>query len=419
MIRRALIIFSILCTTAYAQVASKKQVNEWHKQMRQALFIPNPLPKLEVENYITFTPALGVVAERVSYKTEYGLRVPAIVYRPATEPKSKVPGMVLVNGHGADKTSWYAYYTAILYAKAGAVVVTYDPIGEGESNDDHQDGVGEHDKKILDPPSMPARMGGLMITDIMQAVSYVIQRRDVDSKRIAVLGFSMGSFESALAGAADPRIHALLLTGGGDLDGTDGYWDRSAIMCQGGPYRALAFLGDRGPVLYTLSARRGVTFILNGTNDTVVDIPHHEQDFFDDLRKRTIALNGSDRGVFETYFDPGASHRPNWMTPTAAAWLEKNLSFPNWSSTPVASLPVEPMRTWAERVGLPLNKSSSREDRDAGLPLLIAPAPLLTKEQLSILPLADWQRRKSEFVYSTWVERILTAAKSAFPTPKP
>ena len=419
MIRRALIVFSILCSTAYAQVAGKNQVNEWRKQMRQALFIPDPLPKLEVENYTTFTPTPGVVAERVSYKTEYGLRVPAIVYRPATQPKGKVPGMVLVNGHGADKTSWYAYYTAILYAKAGAVVVTYDPIGEGESNDDHQDGVGEHDKKILDPPSMPARMGGLMITDIMQAVSYLIQRRDVDSKRIAVLGFSMGSFESALAGAADPRIHALLLTGGGDLDGTDGYWDRSAIMCQGGPYHALAFLGDRGPVLYTLSARRGVTFILNGTNDTVVDIPNHEQDFFDDLRKRTIALNGSDRGVFETYFDPDASHRPNWMTPTAATWLEKNLNFPNWSSTPVASLPVEPMRIWAERVGFTLNKSSAREDRDAGLPLLVAPVPLLTKEQLSILPLADWQRRKSEFVYSTWVERALTAAKSEFPAAKP
>jgi dienelactone hydrolase len=419
MVRRILIVFSLLCFVAQAQPASKKQVNAWRRQMRQALLIPDPLPNLEVEDYTTFEPAPGITAARISYKTAYGLRVPAIVYYPTVASAQKLPGMVLVNGHGADKTSWYAYYTAVLYAKAGAVVITYDPIGEGDSNDDHQDGVGEHDKKILDPPSMPARLGGLMITDIMQGVSYLIQRHDVDAKRIAVLGFSMGSFESALAGAADPRIHALLLTGGGDLDGADGYWDRSAVMCQGGPYRALAFLGDRGPVLYTLGARRGVTFIINGTNDTVVDIPHHEQDFFDALRQRTITLNGSDHGVFETYFDPGASHRPNWMTPTAAAWLEKNLRFPNWSSISVAGLPVEPMRAWAERVGFTLNKSSAREDRDAGLPILVAPVPLLSKEQLTILPLADWERRKSEFVYSTWAERATTAAKSMPSVTKP
>jgi hypothetical protein len=60
------------------------------------------------------------------------------------------------------------------------------------------------------------------------------------------------------------------------LDGANGYWDRSAIMFQGGPYHALAYFGNRGPVLYTLSVRRGVTFILNGTNDTLVDITDHE-----------------------------------------------------------------------------------------------------------------------------------------------
>src|SRR5580698_8202992 len=121
-VRRILIVFSVFCLTAYAQPASKKQVDEWRTQMRQALFIPNPLPKLEVENYTTFEPTPGITAARVSYKTVYGLRVPAIVYYPTKAPAKKLPGMVLVNGHGADKISWYAYYTAILYAKAGAVV---------------------------------------------------------------------------------------------------------------------------------------------------------------------------------------------------------------------------------------------------------------------------------------------------------
>jgi dienelactone hydrolase len=414
MIRTACIALLLLCTASDAQVASKAQVKIWRKQIRQALFIPDPLPKLEPETYGSFEPAPGVVAERVSFRTEYGLRVPAIIYRPASAPRGKMPGMVLVDGHGGDKASWYSYYTGIVYARGGAVVVTYDPIGEGESNDDRKDGTSEHDRPIEVPGSMPARMGGRMITDILQSVSYLAQRKDVDPHRIAVLGFSMGSFTAVLAGAADPRIHALLVTGGGDLDGPGGYWDASSkIMCQSGPYRALRFLGDRPAVLYTLNARRGTTYILNGTDDTVVDIPHHAQDFFGALRARVVALNGSSRGVFETYFDPGASHRPDWMTPVAAEWLGKNLDFPNWPQQPadtIAKLPVERMRKWAEGVGYPLGKSSGREDRDAGLPVIVVGVPLLSQDQLSLLSPAEWARRKDEFVYSVWVSRALADA---------
>jgi dienelactone hydrolase len=396
-----------------AQTATAAQVNLWRQQIRHALYIPDPLPAPAPEFYGSFTPTSGITAERVSYVTGYGLRVPAIVYRPATPPRGKMPAIVVVNGHGADKSSWYSWYTGILYARAGAVVVTYDPIGEGERNDDHKDFTGEHDKIIATPPSMPPRLGGLMVTDVMQAVSYLSQRPDVDPHRIAVLGFSMGSFVSSLAGAADPRIHALLLDGGGDLDGPGGYWDSGhAVMCQAAPYKALNFLGDRPAVLFTLGARRGNTFIINGTNDTVVDIPHHEQDFFDAMRKRVIALNGSDRGVFTTYFDPGASHRPSWITHTAAEWLGSQLHFPNWPQNTITALPTISIHDWAASVGYPLINSYARADRDAGIQAIAADVPLLTTAQTDILSLSAWQLLKKDFVYATWVERATAAAQS-------
>ena len=398
-----------------AQVATRKQVDLWRQQMRDALFIPNPLPATSPESYGSFTAAPGVVVERISYRTEYGLRIPSDVYRPATPSKGKMPAIIVVNGHGADKSSWYSYYTGVLYARAGAVVLTYDPIGEGERNYDHKVNTGEHDK-IIDVPTMAPRMGGLMVTDIMQAVTYLSARPDVDAHRIAVMGFSMGSFISSLAGAADPRIHALLLVGGGDLDGSGGYWDSGhAVMCQAGPYKALNILGDRPAVLFTLNARRGSTFIINGTNDTVVDIPHHEQDFFDALRQRVIALNGSDRGVFTTYFDPGASHRPSWMTRIAAEWLGTQLHFPYWSESGIASQPVNSIKDWASAVGYPLSKSSSREDRDAGIQALIGNVPLMTSEQTDVLSPAQWQSRKSEFIYANWVEHALADAQTTLP----
>ena len=397
-----------------AQVTTGKQAELWRQQMRRALFIPDPLPPISPESYGSFAPMPGVIAERVSYRTEFRLRVPAIVYRPTITPKGKMPAIVVVNGHGGDKSSWYAYYTGVLYAQAGAVVLTYDPIGEGERNDDHKVNASEHDKLILDPSSMPPRMGGLMVTDIMQAVSYLAQRPDVDAHRIAVMGFSMGSFLSALAGAADPRIHALLLVGGGDLDGPGGYWDSShAVMCQSGPYKALGFMGDRPAVLFTLNARRGNTFIINGTNDTVVDIPHHEQDFFDAMRKRVVAMNGSDRGVFTTYFDPGASHRPSWMTRVAAQWLDRELDFPNWPRSGIASLPVASIRDWGTSAGYVFNKSSEREDRDAGIVAIAGNVPLMTSAQTDILSRPGWELLKSDFVYSSWVKRAFEDAKAS------
>ena len=210
--------------TGLACIASSSGPRE---QIEATLFVPSPLPKLDPESYGEFEVAAGVIAERVSYATDYGLRVPAIVYRPKVLPKGNVPGLIVVNGHGGDKYSWYAFYSGILYARAGAVVVTYDPIGEGERNAERKNGTRQHDRNV-DPPEMGRRMGGLMITDVMQAVSYLSQRQDVDAKRLAAMGYSMGSFVLGLACAVETRLNACVLAGGGNLDGEGGYWDSSS-----------------------------------------------------------------------------------------------------------------------------------------------------------------------------------------------
>ena len=101
---------------------------ELRAQIRAALRVPSALPALDLELYGDLRITPDVVIERVSYATGYGLRVPAIVYRPAIKPAGRMPGLIVVNGHGGDKYSWYAFYAGILYARAGAVVVTYDPI---------------------------------------------------------------------------------------------------------------------------------------------------------------------------------------------------------------------------------------------------------------------------------------------------
>lgn len=200
--------------------------------IRDVLLIPNPLPPLAARTHGRFEPAPGVTAERVTYGTQFGMRVPAVLYSPRPLPPSKIPALVVVNGHGGDKYSWYAFYAGVLYARAGAAVLTYDPTGEGERNGERKSGTRAHDKE--EPPAeLARRLSGLMVTDVMQAVSYVAQRPEVDRGRIAAAGYSLGSFVVALAGAVETRLRACVLVGGGNLDGPDEYWDNSKPMCQG------------------------------------------------------------------------------------------------------------------------------------------------------------------------------------------
>src|SRR5580700_6943618 len=152
-------------------------------KIQRTFHVPNPLPALDVQQHGSFEVEPGIVADRVTYNTQLNMRVPAIVYHPAgapTESKLKRPAIIIVNGHGGDKYTWYAFYAGVMYARAGAVVVTYDPIGEGERNLQHKSGTRAHDKYV--PPDENGRwMGGLMMTDIRQAVSYLRERPDVDT----------------------------------------------------------------------------------------------------------------------------------------------------------------------------------------------------------------------------------------------
>ena len=356
-------------------------------KIRATLFVPNPLPALQTQTYGQFDAAPGVVGERVSYATDYGLRVPAIVYRPKRLPAGKMPGIIVVNGHGGDKFSWYAFYAGILYAQAGATVLTYDPIGEGERNLQRQDGSRQHDRQV-DPPQMARRMSGLMITDVMQAVSYLAQRPDTDPKRLAALGYSMGSFVLGIACAVETRLNSCVLAGGGNLDGPGGYWDSSSKkMCQAIPYQSLMFLGDRGPVLYDLHA-----------------IPRMGATFFDDLRQRTIALHGSERNVFEVQWIEGAGHRPHWLTRQAAMWLEQRLHFPNWTPDSIAKMPETHILEWIDKKDVLIDKAYATELREGGTRALGANFPAVPHDAMNALPRDWWEREKDQYVYETWLK---------------
>jgi len=404
--------------TAKEQAA---RLERWRQEIRRQLYIPAKLPALEAKIWSTFSPTEGVLADRVTYRTLDGMLVPAIVYRPDPRMmhwKGKLPGIVVVNGHGGDKFSWYAFYSGMLFAKAGAVVVTYDPIGEGERNIEKKSRAGSHDAWVDPPAGLPRtdwgqRLAGLMQVDAMQAGQYLAQQPEVDPKRIAMVGYSMGAFITGITGAIDPQIHAVVLSGGGVYDGPGGYFDANPLPCQSPPYRSLSVLGDRGAILFALNAARGPMYVMNGSDDTVMDIAHHQQDWFDQVRARAVAIRGTDKDMFTTVFYPGISHRTSWVNRDGVEWLEKQLHFALWTEKEIEDAPTTHVSTWAKANGVFLDKNYIREDREGGLDALGNDFPGIKREDLTVIPEQDWLAAKNSLTYEAWASKAKAAETQA------
>ena len=411
--RVLILILAGLSIGAGAQPVSSLQparVNQLRHEICTNFFVPEPLPALNAKVHRVFSPAPGVKGKAVTYSTDSGVRVPAILYLPDPLPKEKCPAFVVVNGHGGDKYAWYSYYTGILFARGGMAVLTYDQIGEGERNLNRKSGTRAHDHIRVDA-LLARHLAGLMITDAMQAVAFLGQEPEIDSQRIGMGGYSLGSFVVALTGAVDPRIRACVLCGGGNLDGPGGYWDKSdKQMCQGLPYQSLGFLGDRPAVIYALHAARGPAMIFNGLGDTVVGIPSHGDAFFHDLQLRAAQLHGSTSNIFEYAFAPAdCGHRPYWLTRPVVNWLAVRLGYPNWTTQQIDALPEVKISDWAVKSGATIDRLYATELREGGTPALDERVPCVARDELNVMSTEEWQQSKTNYILESWLQAVEAA----------
>jgi len=165
----------------------------------------------------------GFRIEKVIFDSQPGFHVTALLYVPSDIPKGnpaggRFPAIVMAPGHAASgKASDFA--TAAIFARNGFVVLSYDPIGQGERlqyPDPAHPGTslatrptGEHGEAGLQPTLIGDTMDRYLLWDSMRAVDYLAQRPEVDPKRIGAFGCSGGGAITAMAGALDPRIAAI------------------------------------------------------------------------------------------------------------------------------------------------------------------------------------------------------------------
>jgi dienelactone hydrolase len=400
-----------LFSTAPAKNKRRQRDAAWRAEIRRQLFIPAKLPRLNARVHATFSPMAGVLADRVTYSDADGMVVPAIVYRPdpaVVHWRGKLPGIVVVNGHAGDKFTWYAFYSGLLFAKAGAVVVTYDPIGEGERNAHRasHEKPSEHDA-VVDTPHWGQRLAGFMQVDVMQAVSYLRSLRAVDPARIGTVGYSTGAFITGIAGMIDPRIHAVLLSGGGTFDGPHEYFDSGKLPCQAPPWRSLGVLGDRSAILYALNADRGPMFVMNGSNDAIMRMDQHPPAWFDGVRARASALNGSDANLFTTVLYPGVSHRTSWVNLDGALWLHHQLHFSLWNEDAIRRAGSTHIAAWAKATGADINPNYVAEEREGGIDAVGQDFPAIPRQDLMVFSPDEWERNKAKLLYSAWAAKTL------------
>src|SRR5438552_77058 len=155
----------------------------------------------------------GFHIEKVIFESLPGVYVSALVYLPDDESK-KHPGILVAAGHSS---SGKAYYQALCQrlVQRGYVVITWDPIGQGERSQFWDAKKSKSRYNLI--CAEHAVLGNLAylagtnlarweIWDGIRALDYLLTRPEVDPKRINITGTSGGGFQAATIAALDPRI---------------------------------------------------------------------------------------------------------------------------------------------------------------------------------------------------------------------
>jgi pimeloyl-ACP methyl ester carboxylesterase len=135
--------------------------------------------------------------ERVTFKSS-GLSLSGVLHIPDDlAPGEKRPACLVLHGFGSNKASQACISPARLLEKWGYIALRFDMRGCGDS-----EGPRAH---IICMEQ---------VEDTKSAVTYLMSRPEVDPSKIACAGHSFGAAVSVYAGGVDPRIAAVISSGG-------------------------------------------------------------------------------------------------------------------------------------------------------------------------------------------------------------
>jgi cephalosporin-C deacetylase-like acetyl esterase len=205
-----------------ARITTRAQAVERQQKVRnQLLALLGDLPqRIPLNPRITGSTQLeGFRVDKVLFDSQPNFPITALLYvpTPSAGREAKFPAIVMAPGHSpAGKAEDVAFASA--FARAGFIVLSYDPIGQGERlqyPDPNRPGhtlakapTGEHGEAGLQPTLLGDALARYFLWDGIRAVDFLQSLPSVDPHRIGAFGCSGGGAMTALLAALDPRIAA-------------------------------------------------------------------------------------------------------------------------------------------------------------------------------------------------------------------
>jgi poly(3-hydroxybutyrate) depolymerase len=160
--------------------------------------------------------------EHVSFQSTPGEQVTANLYRPAGTATAKRPTIVLLHGGGGrGKDGPPPTVLGTLLARAGFQVLSPDLQYFGERASDKMFTTfteQEKHEKLYNQPSAYLSWVIQNVKDISRALDFVVQERNADPQRIALVGISRGAIVAEVAGGVERRFAVVVLEHGGHFD---------------------------------------------------------------------------------------------------------------------------------------------------------------------------------------------------------
>jgi len=184
-----------VCSTAFAQAADARA--DFLKLIRR--------PRVRLAPQVEELPATnGIVQFHFSFASDKEQRVPGILMK-AESSRGRRPAVIALHGTGGSKETMVSLGRKL--AINGFVAVAMDGRYHGERTK-RGSGAEEYDDAI----ARAWRNGREhpfyydTVWDVTRLVDYLKTRKDVDAKRIGLVGISKGGIETYFAAAVDQRI---------------------------------------------------------------------------------------------------------------------------------------------------------------------------------------------------------------------
>lgn len=250
--------------------------------------MPKSVPKHTIRREVAVRGAPDARRTEIHLHVK-GVDVPAILQLPPNRP---APAALLLHGYSSRKER-LADTVGRAFVARGIASLAIDLPLHGERENDVE----------ADSMNNPLKLIGhwaLALEECSAALRFLEAHPDIDRERLAITGYSMGSFLGITAAAADPAVRAVVLAAGGDLPPNTPF--ASLIRTVADPPRAARAFAGR-PLL-----------MISGKRDRTVTPYQAEQLFAAAAEPKTLRWYESGHWL------------PNNAIEDAAEWLAKTLS---------------------------------------------------------------------------------------------